>query len=101
MADLRGVIVIIAPSLFAPFAFFKFRKAIIAEQGCFPALLFIIIPEVLVSLLGITLLFIFWEGEGAAISTAEFSKEILIFTMVLYAIFIPIVFILKRRLYCV
>lgn len=41
-------------------------------------------------ILVVTLLFVFWEVEGITVSAAEFSKEILIFTMVLYGIFIPI-----------
>jgi hypothetical protein len=41
----------------------------------------------------VTLLFAIWEVEGGVVSVADFSKEILFFTIVLYVIFIAIAFI--------
>jgi sigma-B regulation protein RsbU (phosphoserine phosphatase) len=79
-ANLGGFIVIIALSLCTPLAFFKFRKAIIAAEGWLPTLLFIVILEILVSLLGITLQFVIQRPIVSSFryrkSQAEFTPEI-------------------------
>ncbi len=56
-ANLAGLIVIIALSLVTPLAFFKFHKAIFTAGGWLPALLIIIVLEMLVGILGFSLQF--------------------------------------------
>jgi hypothetical protein len=56
-ANLAGLIVIIALSLVTPLAFFKFHKAIFTAGAWLPALLIIILLEMLVGVLGFSLQF--------------------------------------------